>query len=113
MSIFFDAGHIVTNNPILRMEKQVPVEISGTPIEYDIIEAASGGAEYIILGSVDYQMQGNRAALTKINIKIYTTVPQELVYEQNFPAGTGRNSNEEYQLIQNAGRTIISQIKER
>ena len=112
MSVFFDAGHIVTNNPILRMEKQITTEIRGTAIEDDFKEAALGGVEYIILGFLDYQMQGSRAVPAKINIKIYTTTPQKLVFEQNFPAGSGRNSSEENQLIQNAGRTIISQIKD-
>jgi len=118
MSIFFEAGHIVTNNPILRIEKQTTPEIPGSAdvmaqIEDDVFDAASGGAEYIVFGFLDYQMYGNRAIPSKINIRIYSTAPQELVYEQNFPAGSGRNSNEESQLVQNAGRTIISQIKER
>ena len=113
MSIFFEAGHIVTNNPILRMDKQFPTDIRGTVLEKDLDEAALGGAEYIVLGMLEYQMQGNRPIPAGINIKIYTTVPQQLVYEQKFPAGSGRNSNEENQIVQNAGRTIISQIKDR
>ena len=111
MSVFFDAGHIVTNNPILRMSKQASIDIRGTAIEADFVEAALGGADYVILGFLDYQMQGNRAVPTGINIKIYTAVSQVLVFEQNFPAGSGRNTTEENQIIQNAGRTIISQIK--
>jgi len=111
MALFFDAGHIVTNNPILRMDRQIPTEIRGTIIEYDFNEAVIGGAEYIVFGFLEYELQGNRAAPVRMNIKIYTTVPEELVYEQVFPVG--RNSGEESQLIRNAGRVIISQIKER
>jgi hypothetical protein len=111
MAFFFDAGHIVTNNPILRMDKQIPTEIRGTIVESDFNEAVMGGAEYIVLGFLEYETQGSRAVATKMNIKIYTTVPEELVYEQIFPVG--RTSTEENQIVRNAGRTIIPYIKER
>ena len=113
MSVFFDAGHIVTNNPILRMEQEAPVEIRGTAMETDFNDAVLAGAEYIIFGFLEYRIQGNRAVPVKIDIKLYETASRELVYQQNFPAGSGRNPNEEYQLAQNAGRSIISHIKDR
>ncbi|MDR1802270.1 MAG: hypothetical protein LBQ94_01570 [Treponema sp.] len=111
MAFFFDAGHIVTNNPILRMDEQVPAEIHGTIVEYDFNEAVTGGAEYFVLGFLEYEIQGSRAAAVRMNIKIYSTLPEELVYEQVFPAG--RSTAEENQLVRNAGRTIISYIKDR
>ena len=111
MAFFFDAGHIVTNNPILRMDKQAPTEIHGSIVENDFNDAVMGGAEYIVLGFLEYAIQGNRAIPTKMNIRVYSTVPEELVYEQIFPVG--RNSAEESQIVRNAGRTIISYIKER
>ena len=112
MAFFFDSGHIVTNNPILRMDgEQVSTEIHGTIVEYDFNEAIMGGAEYVVLGFLEYEVQGNRAVPVKMDIKIYTTIPEELVYEQIFPVG--RNSGEENQLVRNAGRTIISYIRER
>jgi hypothetical protein len=112
MAFFFDSGHIVTNNPILRMDgEQVSTEIHGTIVEYEFNEAIMGGAEYVVVGFLEYEVQGNRAVPVKMDIKIYTTIPEELVYEQIFPVG--RNSGEENQLVRNAGRTIISYIKER
>jgi hypothetical protein len=111
MAFFFDAGHIVTNNPILRMDEQVPAEIRGTIVEYDFREAITGGAEYFVLGFLEYEIQGSRAAAVKMNIKIYSTFPEELVFEQVFPAG--RSTSEENVLVRNAGRTIISHIKDR
>jgi len=111
MGIFFDAGHIVTNNPILRMDTPVPAEIRGTIVEYDYNEAVMGGAEYIVVGFLEYEVQGIRAVPIRMNIKIYSTVPEELVFEQDFPVG--RNTGEDNQLVRNAGRTIISHIKDR
>ena len=111
MAFFFDAGHIVTNNPILRIDAPVSSELRGTQVEYDFNEAIMGGAEYFVLGFLEYETQGNRVVPANMNIKIYTTDPQELVYEQVFPIG--RNSGEDNQLVRNAGRAIISHIKDR
>jgi hypothetical protein len=43
-------------------------------------------------------------------IKIYNTDTEKLVFERSFPAGTGKNLSEEYQIAQNAGKVIVSNI---
>ena len=111
MSVFFDAGHIVTNCPIGRIEKKPSSDLSGT-LKADFDEAVLGGAEYFILGFLEYQAQKSGAIPREITIKIYRTDSKALVFEQNFPAGTGKNLNEEYQLAQNAGRIIIAHVKD-
>ena len=111
MAFFFDAGHIVTNNPILRVDTLLSSELRGTAVENDFNEAAMGGVEYFVLGFLEYETQGNRVVPANMNIRIYTTDPQELVFEQVFPIG--RNSGEDNQLVRNAGRAIIPHIKDR
>ena len=112
MSVFFDAGHIVTNYPITRIDKKPSSDLSGR-IGNDFDEAAEGGAEYFILGYLEYEAHGKSAIPTGIILKLYRTDSKELILERNFPAGNSRNLNEEYQLAQNAGRFIISNIKDR
>jgi hypothetical protein len=112
MASFFDSGHIVTNGPITRIGKNPPRDLSGT-IKEDFNEAALVGAEYFVLGFLEYQIRGMEAVPLEITIKLFKIDSQELVCEQNFPAGKGNNFREEYQFAQNAGRTIISQIKDR
>ena len=112
MSVFFDAGHIVTNYPVARMDKKPSTDLSGN-IGNDLDEAAEGGAEYFILGYLEHQVQGRSAVPTGITLRLYQTDSRKLVFEQSFPAGSGKNLNEEYQLAQNAGRLIISNIKDR
>ena len=112
MSVFFDAGHIITNNPIARMEKKPEPDLSG-PVATDIEEAVRGGADFFILGFLEYKPQRDRVALSGITLKLYKADSRQIVFEQHFPAGTGKNSNEEYQFAQNAGRIIVSHIKER
>jgi len=111
MAAFFDAGHIVTNSPYTRIEKMPSQDLSGFVAE-DFAEAVQGGAEYFILGYLEYKMDGQKPVPVGMAIKVYTTGSKKLIHEQGFPAGTGRNLNEEFQLAQSVGRTIISQIKE-
>ena len=107
MEVFFNAGHIVTNYPITRMDKKPTQDLSGV-IRADFIEAAENGAEYFILGFLEYK----EMVPVGVTLKLYKTKTQELVFEQNFPAGRGRSMNEEYSLAQNAGRIIVSNIKD-
>jgi hypothetical protein len=112
MDVFFNAGHIVTNLPIARMEKKPAQELSGQ-VEGDFHEAVYGGADYFVVGFLEYQNQGPRTAPTSISLKLYSAATGNLVFEQGFPAGTGRNLDDEYRLAQNAGRVIVSHLQER
>ena len=114
MAAFFDAGHIVTNSPIARMEKKPERDLSGT-VAADFNEAVSGGADFYILGFLEFQVQGQgtRAVPVGIVLKLYNSESQQLLFEQRFPAGTGKSLDEEYQFAQNAGRTIISHLEKR
>jgi hypothetical protein len=107
MDVFFNAGHVVTNCPIARMEKRPAEDLSGY-IEVDFYEARVGGAEYFIIGFLEFQ---NKSVPSAMIIKIYNTDTEKLVFERNFPAGTGKNLGEEYQIAQNAGRVIVSNIR--
>ena len=111
MEAFFDAGHIVTNSPIARMVQKPNRDLSGI-IEDDFNEAVIGGADYFVLGYLEYNTGGGAVVPFRIVLKLFDSNSRQLIFEQNFPAGTGRNFNEEFQLAQDAGRTIISRIKD-
>ena len=112
MAAFFDAGHIVTNSPIARMEKKPARDLSGK-VEADYKEAVRGGADFFVLAFLEYKEQGEKAIPIGIALKLYSSNSQRLVYEQMFPAGTGKNLDEEYKFAQNAGRVIISHLRDR
>jgi len=107
MSVFFDAGYIVTSSPIARME------FTRHTIEKSLNEAVDGGASYLILGFIEYNTHRGRALPVGISLRVYNSISRQLLHEQSFPAGTGRNDSEEFQLAQSVGRVIISQIKDR
>jgi hypothetical protein len=92
------------------MEKR-PAEDLTSHIEADFHEAAAGGAEYFIIGFLEFQNK-NGAVPSAMTVKIYSTNTKELIFEQSFPAGTGRNMGEEYKIAQDAGRIIVSKIRD-
>ena len=108
MEVFFDAGHIVTNCPIARMDKKPENDISGA-IGNDFFEAAVNGAEYFVLCYLEFK---DRSVPNAMVIKIYNINAQKLIFERSFPAGTGKSLNDEYQVAQNAGRIIVSNVKD-
>lgn len=112
MDAFFDAGHIVTNSPAARMQKRPAVDISGV-VEEDYRDAVSGGADYFLLAFIEYQNHTERSIPVKITLKLYRTDSKRLIYEQNFPAGSGINNDEEYKIAQNAGRAVVPHLKDR
>ena len=112
MAAFFDAGHIVTNGPAARMEKKPLQDFTGV-LGDDFNEAVEGGAEYFVLGFLEYQMQGGNPVLLGIALKLYDADSQKLIYEQRFPAGNGKTLDEEYRFAQDAGRSIISHLSKR
>jgi hypothetical protein len=94
------------------MENKPLQQLSGT-VKNDFSEALLGGAEYFILCLLNHQVQGRGAIPVDMTIRTYRTGTEELIFEQSFPVGRGRNHNEEIQIAQNAGRIIVSQIKDR
>jgi hypothetical protein len=109
MASFFDAGYIVTNGPIARMERKPAQDLSGI-VKIDFDEAVDGGAEFFVLAFLNYQIQGGATVPVEIAIKVYKTDSSQLFFEQSFPAGRGRTLNEENQNALQAGRAIVRRM---
>jgi hypothetical protein len=110
MSVFFDSGFIVTSSPVAQMQTMPAMGLSGEIGEM-FNEAVEGGADYFVVGLLEYNAPAS--APQRISIQIYDSNSRQLIYQQSFPAGTGRNDSEEFALAQHAGRLIISRIKDR
>ena len=110
MSAFFDAGYIVTDSPLVRMEKKPSNDFTGQ-IEKDFNEAIDAGSEYFVLGFLEYQYSNGKFVPVSITVKLYNTETKKQLFEQVFPVGAGKNLAEEHQNAQSAGRVIVSQIK--
>jgi hypothetical protein len=112
MDAFYDAGFIVTNYPISRIEKK-PERIINGSLADDFLEAQEGGADYFLLSFLEYQINGNVAIPIRITIRLYSIEDKRLLSEQEIPISAERNRNEEYQFAQNIGQVLISSMKDR
>lgn len=111
LGAFFDNGYIVTSSPTLRMERRPARDLTGT-IARDFDEAVLGGVDYFVLAYLEYRIgSGGRAFPVGINIRVYSTETRSLIFEQDFPAGSGRNNNEEIELANSTGHTIVSRLR--
>jgi len=110
MGAFFDAGHIVSNSPVMRIEK---LSASTLPAEVkrDYADAYTGGADYFILAVLEFKLQDRRAKPYEIHIRIFTTNTEQLIYENRFPAGNGINLQDEYLKAQETARTVAAQLE--
>ena len=114
MGAFFDAGHIVSNSPVLRLEKPSASGFSGNEIpgevQRDFLSAQQGGADYFILVILDFTVQNGRTRPQVISIRIFSTSTRELIYDHIFPAGTGVNLQDEAVKARDTARIIAAQM---
>ena len=114
MGAFFDAGHIVSNSPVMRIESlpSQALQRGEIPQEalFDFYEAQEGGADFFVLAMIEFVSQNGRVIPREISVKIFNTVTQLMVYEEKFPAGSGSNSMDVYSNAQDAGKRIVAQL---
>ncbi|GHU68171.1 hypothetical protein FACS189447_10650 [Spirochaetia bacterium] len=112
MGAFFEAGYIVSNGTIIRLEKS-PSKIFPDEVEDDYYDAAAGGADYFVLALLEYKNQNGKFVPSGISLRIFNIESTDLVYQQNFAAGTGKSLKEESAKARDAGRAIIPHLKDR
>jgi hypothetical protein len=106
--VFFEAGHIVSNAPIKRLDvkpqKSFPDEARG-----DLNEAADGGAKYFILVLLDYpQAEANETPKPRnISLKVFQVSPHKLLHEQRYGDKASANMDEEFATIKQSVRGLI------
>ena len=89
MDAFFDAGFIVTNSPVTRIESRPAIDLSGFILS-DFEDAAIGGAEFFILAFLDCQTEGGIMVPINVTLKLYSIISRQQIYEQNFPISVDR-----------------------
>jgi hypothetical protein len=114
LDVFFEAGHIVSNAPVKRLDTKprspLPGEFRG-----DLNDAAEGGAEYFILALLDYPP----AAVNEIpkpqniSLKIFRIRPYKLLYEQGYSEKGSANIDEEFTTIKQSIRGLVPHLADK
>jgi hypothetical protein len=112
MDAFFDAGHIVSNAPIMRLatkpDKDFPDEAQG-----DLREAIAGGSELLIIALLDYQTPsgGGLEKLQGVSLRLFRTKPYNLVFTQQYSGAVSGSSKETLAAIKKAAQVLISHVR--
>jgi hypothetical protein len=106
LDVFFDAGYIISNAPLLRLENK-PSDILQV---VDIKEAGTVGIDYMLIVLLDY----NVSLLTpnEIYFYIYKVSGQKIIKEKKMAAPQARAARDEYENIKSIARGFIPYIGE-
>jgi hypothetical protein len=140
MDAFFDAGHIVSNAPIMRIPEKTAEKLPG-PVRIELDQARNGGADYFIVVLLEYPASASKGIPgfdepegfgpdgtggptstgkpasggkpEKIYMRIFSVSNEALIYEIAC-AGTVRlDENEELIEVRKNAAKLIPQIKHR
>jgi hypothetical protein len=114
LDVFFDAGHIVSNAPILRLSgrprQTFPEEAMG-----DLAEAIEGGMEYFILAQLDYAAppDGEIEKPRSISLRIFRVKPYKLIYEQRYDGKALPTMDDEFLEVKQRAGNLIRHLNDR
>lgn len=113
LDVFFEAGHIVSNAPALRLSR-FPAEGFPPELLADFTEAADGGADFFVLARLDYRFSqsGAEPAPWNIVLRIYRTRPYGLVHEERLEGLDASAARDESARANQIVRRLIPYIKD-
>ncbi|MDR2176820.1 MAG: hypothetical protein LBP20_02125 [Treponema sp.] len=115
LDIFFEAGHVVSNSPILSLGAEIPereVSSADFPAELnaELEEARSGGADYVVVALLSYPAAVDRKTRPEqVRLRLYTLEPYRFVWENSL-VRLARTENETAQA-QRLIRELIPHIE--
>jgi hypothetical protein len=115
LDVFFEAGHIVSNAPVLRLGSR-PAGDMPDEARVELTEAAEGGAEYFILALLDYdgpvvQASGTARNPPKVSLRLFTINPYKKIFEQQYSDNTIRNVKDEFDNLKTVARGLVSHLQ--
>ena len=117
LDVFFNAGHIVSNAPIARVQEDLDGSMFIPDIQGEYNEAVDGGAQFFILVLLDYtgkDYTGNRNMIPRpqaISIRLFGTNPYRFFLEQKYPGGRTTPIGDELIVAKDAARRLVPQVR--
>jgi len=107
LDVFFEAGHIVSNAPILRLNAKPRGDILRA-IDFNVVDVRDGGIDFVIIAMLDYT--GGSQTPREITFHIYRVIPREHILERTIPGKTYRTVREEFEDIKSIVRGLVPYI---
>ena len=108
MDVFFDAGFIVSNAPILRIEKKPSGDILKAAL-ISMSDAREWSIDYILVTQLDYPAE--ETAPSDILFFLYRTSPEEKILEKSVKRNFPRTARNEYEELKTIVRGLIPYIQ--
>ena len=104
LDVFFEAGHIVSNSPIIRIMHK-PGNGFPDEAERDYELAQEGSMDYFIVAVI------NHPAPHSVSLRLFRTNSHELIMEHKYTDRTYRTKKEEYDSIRNEIRVLAARVR--
>ncbi|GBU28571.1 hypothetical protein R84B8_02131 [Treponema sp. R8-4-B8] len=105
MDVFFDAGYIISNAPIMRLEK-IPSDVLQV---IDINEAVVYGIDYMLIVLLDYKKELNDSS--EVSFFIYKVTRKEKVFEKKILIKR-ESSQDDYNNMKSIAKGFVPYIGE-
>ncbi|WP_461256072.1 hypothetical protein [Treponema sp. R80B11-R83G3] len=105
MDVFFDAGYIISNAPVMRLEKR-PSDVLQV---IDINEAVVYGIDYMLIVLLDYKKELQDP--NEVSFYIYKVTRKEKVLEKNVIMKRG-SSQDDYNNMKSIAKGFVPYIGE-
>ncbi|MDR2053205.1 MAG: hypothetical protein LBP80_07310 [Treponema sp.] len=114
LDVFFDAGHIVSNAPVLRLSKVPAKQFPDEAVE-SLNEANTGGADYFVLALLDYRGSGAPDISTpkpkQVSLRLFKTSPFRFIGEEKFTVPRQAAAGEDFISAKQAAVKILPYLK--
>jgi len=107
MDVFFDAGHIVSNAPMLRLETKPAGDLQRVTAS-DIDEAREGGSDYFIVAQLEYT-RGSRTP-NEVLLSLFSVTPYKKIHERRVALKSYRSEREELDDLKVIIRGLVSHL---
>jgi hypothetical protein len=111
LDVFFDAGHIVSNAPVMRLE-YFPQEVFPDEAQKDLDEAIEGGMDYIVIALLEYNVKNEGVQKPRnARLRVFKTEGCQLVYEMSHADAKVKPLKDEFDSIKTAAKKLLPRIK--
>jgi hypothetical protein len=110
MGVFFDAGHIVFNAPVTRLERKLPAGTNTVPPELrgEFDEAKAGGADYFVMVLLEYP--GGTETPKSIQLRLFNAATGTLLYETSCAGNAGASPQDELLDVKTNALKLIPRL---
>ncbi|MDR0584420.1 MAG: hypothetical protein LBG57_08755 [Treponema sp.] len=114
LDVFFEAGHIVSNAPVLRLA-QKPAGVFPDEALPDLAGAVEGGADFFILALLDYSAPPNGLIQKPrhVSLRLFQTGSRRLLYEQQYNDTGPDNPDLAYESLKRAARDLVPHLNDK